>query len=330
MITRRSILRLSASGTVAMALQRESSAQAASGQTALRAADIAGLDYPTVQTLFFIDRALRKASGGDLSIRVFPDAQLGQETEVIEQLRIGAIDMARVNVMSLSPVVPEFAILGLPGLFLSDAHFDAFTGGPAGKAFLELLDGKGFVGLTFLEGGTRHLYNRVRPVEKVEDMRGLRLRTDLPWTSGFLHRALGTTGVQLPLSHVLPALEARLVDGAIENIATYVALDHYRAAPFIAMTEMGRPPDILLIAQRAWNGLTSGQQALLKNASGDARSFMKKSFEYWARICLQQIRDQGVTQTHPDGLLAPARGPIDAMLAQLDMMKWFEVVRRAR
>ena len=264
MITRRSMLHLSASGTVAMGLQRDCFAQAVSGRTALRAADIASLDYPTVQTLFFIDRALRKASGGDLSLRVFPDAQLGQEAEVIEQLRIGAIDMARVNVMSLASVVPEFAILGLPGIFLSDAHFDAFTGGPAGQAILEHLESKGFVGLMFLEGGTRHLYNRVRPIEKVEDMQGLRLRTDLPWASGFLHRALGTTGVQLPLSHVLPALEARLVDGAIENIATYVALDHYRAAPFLAMTEMGRPPDILLISQRAWTGLTSGQRCFSK------------------------------------------------------------------
>ncbi|MDF2118088.1 TRAP transporter substrate-binding protein DctP [Roseiarcaceae bacterium H3SJ34-1] len=313
-----------------MGLQRGCFAQAASGQTALRAADIASLDYPTVQTLFFIDRALRKVSDGDLSIRVFPDAQLGQETEVIEQLRIGAIDMARVNVMSLADVVPEFAVLGLPGTFLSDAHFDTFTGGTAGQVFLEHLEGTGFVGLTFLEGGTRHLYNRVRPIERVEDMQGLRLRTDLSSASGFLYRALGTTGVQLPLSHVLPALEARLIDGAIENIATYVALGHYRAAPFIAMTEMGRPPDILLISQRAWNGLTAGQRKLLKNTSGDARSFMKKSFEYWTRACMQQIRDRGVTQTHPDALLQPARGAIDAMLAQLDMMKWFEVVRSAQ
>ncbi len=329
MITRRAFLHTSAGAVSATAFRAASFAQP-SGQIALRAADIRSVDYPTVQTLFFIDRVLRKASGGDFAIRVFPDAQLGEEAEIIEQMRIGAIDMARVNVMSFAQIVPEFAVLGLPGIFLSDAHFDNFTGGPVGQNFLDRMDNKGFVGLTFLDAGPRYLYNRVRPVGKAGDVEGLRLRVDTSLTSDFLPRALGAMPMQLPLNHLFPALDARLVDGAIENIATYVALDHHRVANFLAMTEMGRAPDILMISLRAWNALTDKQRDLLKGASREGRSYMKKAFDRWNSVCMQQIRDQGVTITQPDGLLQPARSAIYEMLAQLDMMKWFELVRSAR
>jgi len=327
MITRRALLQSSAAAGVAFC---SNGLAQSPGQIALRAADIRSVDYPTVQTLFFIDRALRKASGGDFAIRVFPDAQLGEEAEIIEQMCIGAIDMARVSVMSFAQVVPEFAVLGLPGVFLSDAHFDNFAGGPAGQEFFDRMDSKGFVGLAFFDAGPRYLYNRVKPLEKATDIEGLRLRIDFSPTSDFLPRALAAVPMQLPLNHLLPALDARLVDGAIENLATYVALEHHRVARFLAMTEMGRAPDILMISQRAWNALTEPQRNLLKSASRDARLFMKKAFDRWIAVCVQQMRDQGVTVTQPDGLLQPARNAIYEMLAQLDMMKWFELVRSAR
>jgi len=325
-IGRRALLQAGSAALLTGALK----AQTSSAAKTLRAADIRGSDYPTVQALFFIDRALRRSTGGDFNVRVFPEAQLGEESEIIEQLRLGAIDMARVNIMSFAQLAPEFAVLGLPGIFLSPEHFRKFADGPVGRTFLDRAEGKGFVGLTFFDAGSRYIYNRLRPIERPEDVRDMKLRVDFSNVSEFLPRALGAIPMQLTLGHLLHALNAGLVDGCIENIATYAALDHNRVARYLAMSEMGSPPDVLLISLRAWSNLNIAERAALMKASEDARYFMRAAFDRWTAACLKQVEEQGAIITRPSGLLQPARAAIYEMLAQLDMMQWFEMVREAR
>jgi TRAP-type C4-dicarboxylate transport system substrate-binding protein len=141
-----------------------------------RAADTQSEDYPTVQALQYMGRLIAESSSGRLQIRVFHSRQLGEEKETIEQTRAGAIDLNRTNVALIGTFVPAMNVLAMPFLFRSIEHLQKVLDGPIGNEILGSFEPYGFVGLAFYDSGARSIYNSVRPVRSLADMRGLRLR----------------------------------------------------------------------------------------------------------------------------------------------------------
>jgi TRAP-type C4-dicarboxylate transport system substrate-binding protein len=97
-----------------------------------RVADTQLENYPTVQALLFMGRLIAERTGGRHSLRVFHSHQLGEEKETIEQTRVGAIDINRINVAPLGSFVPVANVLSLPFLFRSAEHLHKVLDGPIG------------------------------------------------------------------------------------------------------------------------------------------------------------------------------------------------------
>src|SRR5271170_3925346 len=119
---------------------------------------------------------IEEKSGGRLQIRVFHSRQLGEEKETIEQTRAGAIDLNRINVALIGTFVPAMNVLAMPFLFRSIDHLEKVLDGPIGIEILNSFEPFGFVGLTFYDSGARSVYNSVRPIRSIADMKGLRIR----------------------------------------------------------------------------------------------------------------------------------------------------------
>src|SRR5262245_55619892 len=141
-----------------------------------RVADIQEENYPTVQALRAMDQIVSERTGGRHRIRVFHSRQLGEESQTIEQTRVGAIDMNRINVGAIGNYAPTLNVLALPFLFRSIEHLNRVVDGPIGDDILASIEPDGFVGLTFYDSGARSIYTATRPVRSFGDMRGLRLR----------------------------------------------------------------------------------------------------------------------------------------------------------
>src|SRR5262249_41063688 len=141
-----------------------------------RVADTQAEDYPTVQALMYMARLVEERTGGRHRIRVFHSRQLGEEKETIEQTRVGAIDLNRTNVAPIGSLVPAANVLALPFLFRSFAHLHDVLDREIGSEILASFERHGFVGLAFYDSGARSLYNSVRPVRSLADMKGLRIR----------------------------------------------------------------------------------------------------------------------------------------------------------
>src|SRR6476659_2183159 len=141
-----------------------------------RAADTQSEDYPTVQALRYMGRLIEEKPDGRLHIRVFHSRQLGEEKETIEQTRAGAIDLNRSNVALIGTFVPSMNVLAMPFLFRSIEHLQKVLDGPIGEEILDSFESYGFVGLTFYDSGARSIYNCVRPIRSIADVKGLRIR----------------------------------------------------------------------------------------------------------------------------------------------------------
>jgi tripartite ATP-independent transporter DctP family solute receptor len=243
-----------------------------------RAADTQSEDYPTVQALRFMGRLVEERSGGRLQIRVFHSRQLGEEKETIEQTRAGAIDLNRTNVALIGNFVPAMNVLAMPFLFRSIEHMQKVLDGPIGSEILNSFEPFGFVGLAFYDSGARSIYNSVRPVRSLADLKGLRIRVQQSEQMSVMIKALGADPVELPYGQVLTGLATHLIDGAENNWPSFVTTDHYKFAGFYTLTEHTMSPEVLVMSHKAWSSLPPDDQKIFRESAVRSSQFMREKW----------------------------------------------------
>ena len=241
-----------------------------------RAADTQSEDYPTVQALRYMGRLIEERSGGRLQIRVFHSRQLGEEKETIEQTRVGAIDLNRTNVALVGTFVPATNVLAMPFLFRSIEHLQKVLDGPIGNEILNSFEPYGFVGLAFYDSGARSIYNSVRPVRSLADLKGLRIRVQQSEQMSEMMRALGANPVELPYGQVLTGLATRLIDGAENNWPSFVTTDHYKHAGHYTLTEHTMSPEVLVISLKAWETLSPDDRNIFREEARRSSQYMRE------------------------------------------------------
>jgi tripartite ATP-independent transporter DctP family solute receptor len=260
-----------------------------------RAADTQNEDYPTVQALRYMGRLIAENSGGRHHIRVFHSRQLGEEKETIEQTRAGAIDLNRTNVALIGTFVPAMNVLAMPFLFRSIEHLQKVLDGPIGNEILGSFEPYGFVGLAFYDSGARSIYNSVRPVRSVADMKGLRLRVQQSELMSDMIKALGAEAIELPYGQVITGLATKLIDGAENNWPSFVTTDHYKYAGFYSLTEHTMSPEVLVMSQKAWQSLSPEDRNIFREAATRSSQFMREKWKDLEDQSRAQAKAAGVT-----------------------------------
>src|SRR4029453_16376418 len=213
-----------------------------------RVADTQAEDYPTVLALQFMARVVEEGTAGRHRIRVFHSRQLGEEKDTLEQTRVGAIDLNRTNVAPIGSLIPAANVLALPFLFRSFDHLHRVLDQAIGEEILASSQRHGFVGLTFYDSGSRSIYNSVRPVRTLADMKGLRIRVQQSDLMVDMIKALGAEPVELPYGQVSTGLSTKLIHGAENNGPSYVTTGHYKLAPYYTLTEHTMGPELLVVS----------------------------------------------------------------------------------
>lgn len=247
---------LSRTGAIFVALLLAVCATGAAARE-FRAADTQTEDYPTVQALRYMGALIAERTNGRHEIKVFHSRQLGEEKETIEQTRAGAIDLNRTNVALIGNFVPAMNVLAMPFLFRSIEHMQKVLDGPVGSEILGSFEPYGFVGLCFYDSGARSIYNGVRPVKSIADLKGLRVRVQQSELMGEMMRSLGAAPVELPYGQVLTGLATHLIDGAENNWPSFVTTEHYKYAGYYTLTEHTMSPEVLVISLKAWQSLSA-------------------------------------------------------------------------
>jgi tripartite ATP-independent transporter DctP family solute receptor len=260
-----------------------------------RAADTQSEDYPTVQALRYMGRLIEEKSGGRLQIRVFHSRQLGEEKETIEQTRAGAIDLNRTNVALIGTFVPAMNVLAMPFLFRSIEHLQKVLDGPIGNEILGSFEPYGFVGLAFYDSGARSVYNSVRPIRSIADLKGLRLRVQQSELMSDMIKALGAEPIELPYGQVLTGLATKLIDGAENNWPSFVTTDHYKYAGYYTLTEHTMGPEVLIMSRKAWESLPPEDRTIFREAALQSGRFMRERWKDLEEQSRRQAAGAGVT-----------------------------------
>ncbi|GGI32499.1 TRAP transporter substrate-binding protein [Bradyrhizobium guangdongense] len=262
-----------------------------------RAADTQTEDYPTVQALRYMGALIAERTKGRHEIKVFHSRQLGEEKETIEQTRAGAIDLNRTNVALIGNFVPAMNVLAMPFLFRSIEHMQKVLDGPVGREILDSFEPYGFVGLCFYDSGARSIYNAVRPVKSLADLKGLRIRVQQSELMSEMIRALGAEPVELPYGQVLTGLATHLIDGAENNWPSFVTTDHYKYAGYYTLTEHTMSPEVLVISLKAWRSLSAEDQTIFREAALRSSRFMREKWRDLEEQSQHKAEAAGITVT---------------------------------
>ncbi len=276
MITRRDALRLGA-GASALALGGGllggRSARAAD-KMVFKASDVHPAGYPTVEAVLGMGKKLEKATDGRLSVQMFASMQLGGEKEAIEQAQLGAIQLARVSVGAIGPVIPDLNVFNLPFLFRDTAHMQKVIDGEVGKDLLNKVTSNekiGLVGLCWMDAGARSMYNTKKDIKSIDDLKGMKFRVIGNPMFVDMMNALGGNGVAMGYDQVFNALQTGVVDGAENNPPSYVFDNHYQVAKHFTLTEHLIVPEILVFSRKTWQTLSAADQALVMKLGGEAQ-----------------------------------------------------------
>jgi tripartite ATP-independent transporter DctP family solute receptor len=270
----RSLTRLPVAAALAFAL----SAAVAHARD-FRSADVHPVDYPTVAAVQFMGKLVAERSQGKHGVRVYPSGALGTEKDNIEQLRIGGLDMMRINVAPLNAVVPETIVTGLPFIFRSTEHMRKVLDGPIGDEILASMEAQGLVGLAFYDSGARSFYTVKKPIKTMADMKGLKIRVIQSDLFVSMVEALGANPTPMPYGEVYTALKTGIVDAAENNWPSYESSRHFEAAKFYNLSEHSLAPEVLVFSKKVWDTLPKADQDLLRKAAKESVPHMRKLWD---------------------------------------------------
>jgi tripartite ATP-independent transporter DctP family solute receptor len=269
----------------------------ATQQMMLKASDVHPAGYPTVVAVENLARKLATGTQCRLGIQMYPAMQLGGEKDAIEQAQQGAIQFARVSVGSLSAVVDDLGVFNLPFLFRDVVHMRKVIDGALGQQLLDKVSSHpqaGLVGLCWMDAGARSIYDTRKPINGIADLKGLKVRVMGNPMFVDMMNALGGNGVSMGYDEVLTALQTGAVDGAENNVPSFVFDKHYTVARYYTLTEHLIIPEMLVFSKKAWIGLSADEQALVRKYSREAQIEERELWIRYERAALEMAKSAGI------------------------------------
>ena len=219
---------------------------------------------------------VEQKSGGKIKVKVFAGGTLGGEQQVASAMQGGTIEVSMMAPAQLVGNYKEFLVLDLPFAFASEREADIVLDGPFGKKLLEKMPAKGLVGLAYMEQGYRSISNSKRPINKLEDIQGLKIRTIQNPLYVDMLNTLGANAVPMAFTELYTALETRTVDGQENPYATLEASKFYEVQKFMSATKHIYNPQLLLTSKKFWDTLSADEKKIFQDAANEARDYQRK------------------------------------------------------
>lgn len=243
---------------------------------------------------------VKAKTNGRIEVQVAPSAQLGDDAAMVTQLRTGALDVSANSQGAVSAAVPEYAAFGMPFLFSSPAAAFRLLDGPLGKELAERSAEKGLVLLGTWDNGIRHMTNSKRPITKVEDLKGLKMRVPPDATLVDIVKALGAEAQQIRFAELYVALQQGVVDGQENPLVNIHASKLYEVQKHLALTNHQFQMTPLLMSKRTWDRLSEADRRAVQEAAAEATALQRKLSQEADEKLLADLKAKGVQVTTPD------------------------------
>lgn len=258
--------------------------------------------HPIVTGMEKFAELVTAKSGGKLKVNLFPGGVLGSDQANVSALQGGTLDLVSLNSGILASQVKEFGVYDFPFMFANPKEADAVVDGSFGKMMHDKLEAKGIVGLAYWELGFRNITNSRRPINKVEDIAGLKLRVipnaiNVDWV-----KALGANPTPLPFPEVYAALDQKAIDGQENPVTVINANKFWEVQKHLAITNHQYNPQSVIMSKKTWDGLGAANQKIVRDAALEAAKVQRQAARDQSGTALDNLKKNGMQVTE----LSPA------------------------
>ena len=278
-------------------------------------------------------RKVKERTQGGIEIQIFPNNQLGNDNTMISGVRGGTIDIEMSGNPYFTGIVSKLLVLDLPYLFDSPAHVAKVVDGTVGRSLLNELDAFQMKGLAFWEVGYRSLANSKRPVNKAEDIKGLKLRT----TPNPLHikafQLLGAAAQPMPFSEVFSALETKAIDGHENPPSVMLSTKMHEVQKYLSLTKHAYTALIVVMNKGKFDALKPDFQQVLLQEAANAAVFQRDLNAKGEDSALAELRKHGmqiVEKPDIEGIKAVVKDEVRKMFVEKngdELLKAVDVLR---
>jgi tripartite ATP-independent transporter DctP family solute receptor len=233
-------------------------------------------------------------SGGKLKVREFPSGQLGPEGQQQSALIGGTQEITLQASSHLVGTVKDFGLFDFPFIVQTEQQADKLNDGPAGKALLDKLPAKGLVALGYWENGFRHATNSKHPINKVEDLGGLKIRIQANPVFIETFKAFKANPVPMSFSELYTALETRAVDAQENPLSIIQSSKFYEVQKYASLTSHAYGNIVVLVGKRFWDKLSPAEQKILQDAFAEARDYQRQESRNQARAAVADLKAKGM------------------------------------
>lgn len=244
---------------------------------------------------------IKQETGGRVEIEIFPNNQLGSDTDVLSQVRSGAVEFFTLSGLILSTLVPAASINGVGFAFpdynavwrAMDGQLGAYVRGQIGKAGLVVMD-------KIWDNGFRQITSSTKPINTPEDLRNFKIRVPVSplWTS--LFQAFGAAPTSINFSEVYSALQTRVVDGQENPLAIISTAKLYEVQKYCSLTNHMWDGFWMLANRRAWAALPKDAQEIVAKNWNAAALAERQDTEKLNANLQQELTKQGLVFNQPD------------------------------
>lgn len=214
-------------------------------------------NHPQYKAMQQFSDKLKERTGGAYEIEIFPNELLGAQRETIELVQTGTIGMSIVAGSLLENFNPDFSVFNLPYVFDSAEHQMKVLNDQAvvGDLYTSLKDQGLFVAGAF-HSGVRNVYNKEKPINTPEDLKGMKVRIIESDTNIQMMSQMGGTGTPMGQGEVYTAIQSGVIEGGENNELIYSNLKHAEIAPYYSYTKHLMFPDYLLVNATLFDGMS--------------------------------------------------------------------------
>lgn len=236
-------------------------------------------------------------SGGKLNVKLYGSGTLGGEAVVASAMQGGTIEMSMMGPGLLTGMDKEFGVFDTPFLFDNFKEVDAALDGPVGKKLLEKLPAKGLVGLSYWDHGFRILTNSKRPIAKLEDIQGLKIRVQQIPVFIESFNALGANAVPMPFPELYSALEQKAVDGQENPFISVEVTKFYEVQKHASTTRHAYSPLLVLLSKKFWDQLSVDERKILMDAANEVKGYERQVSRELDAKALDTLKSKGMVIT---------------------------------
>ena len=272
---------------------------------------------------------VEKRTNGRYTIKLYPDAMLGGEVEMLKGIQLGTIDLAFITGAALPKVVPEVGVFNIPFLFSGAPDARALLDGPMGEEYLRKFDRVGIAALAWGENGMRELTTSNRLVRTPGDVVGLRLRLPQSDVMAAGFAALGANVQQMPFPEVYAALQNGRVDGEENPIATILSSRFSQVQSVLILTDHVYDPAVVLMSKDSFDEMSEEDRDAFRMAARSAARRSREAASEAEAGGIAMMRKGGRGGIGDVGRAAFAK-KVEATLPYFDAQFGHEVVERIR